>query len=558
MFRQRLAESARAFRAAFANRSVRRLELAFAGSCIGDWAFIIALSVYAYGQGGAAAVGIVALVRSLAGAVAAPFASVLADRYPRRAVMIASDLASAIGVTGCAVLVATDGPPLALYALSLTPLVAGTAFQPAQTAMLPSLTRTPEELTAANVATSTIDSAAMFVGPALGAALLAVTGTATVFLADALTFIWSVALVVRIPSRPAPEVPVAEPDETAEPEGFWRELTAGIRTIAGDARLRVLIGLFGVQTLVSGVLTVLIVVMALDLLDIGSSGVGALNAAMGVGGLLGSLTAFALIGRGRLASDFALGLLAWGIPIALIALVASPPFALVMLAVLGIGNTLVDVAGLTLLQRVVPDQVLGRVLGALESVFVASFGIGAALAPVLIDVLGTRGALAVTGAILPVCAVLAWPVLRSLDRETGEPERASLLRSVPFLAVLPDPAIERLARLLDPVPVTPGEVVVAEGEPGDRFYVVEEGRFEVAAHGRVVSSVGPGDYFGEIALVRNVPRTATVKALTEGRLLALDRDEFVAAVTGHAPSAEAADAVVRLRLGGVRAALGNG
>jgi hypothetical protein len=426
--------------------------------------------------------------------------------------------------------------------------------------MIPSLTRTPQELTAANVVTSTIDSAGMFIGPAVGGLLLAATDTSTVFALDAVTFVWSAALVLGVRAGSPADVGDEEHEEheAAEAAGFWHELTAGVRAINADVRLRVLIGLFGAQTLVSGLITVLIVVMGLELLDMGESGVGALNAAIGVGGLLGSVAAFVLVGRGRLASDFALGLLAWGAPIALIAVVVEPPVALAMLAVVGIGNTLVDVAGLTLLQRVVPDQVLGRVLGALESVFVATFGIGAVLAPVLINVAGVRGALVVTGCILPVCTALAWPLLRRLDREAIEPERVALLRRVPFLAVLPEPTLERLARLLDPVTVEPGQVVVTEGEPGDRFYLIEEGELEVVAGGDTVSQLGPGGFFGEIALVRDVPRTATVRARTAARLLSLDRDEFVAAVTGHAPSADAADAVVRQRLGGMRTALGTG
>lgn len=557
MLKGRLAESAGAFGAVFANRSLRRLQLAFAGSSIGDWAFTVALAVYAYDQGGATEVGLLALARNLIGAAAAPFASLLADRYPRRAVMIACDAIAAAGVAGAALIAATDGPSLVVYAFSLAPLVTSTAFQPAQTALVPSLTGTPQELTAANVVTSTIDSASLFIGPAIGGLLLAATDTATVFALDALTFVWSAALVAAIRLDNAEE-PGAEEESPPEPAGFWPELTAGVRAIAADMKLRVLIGLFGLQTLVSGMLTVLIVVMALDLLDLGESGVGTLNAALGVGGLLGSLAAFALVGRGRLASDFALGLLAWGIPIALIAAVTEPIVAIVMLAIVGIGNTLVDVAGLTLLQRVVPDEVLGRVLGALEGVFVATFGLGAALTPVLLDLVGERGTLVATGCILPVCTVLAWPVLRSIDRGAIAPERVALLRGVPFLAVLPEPTLERLATLLEPVAANPGETVVTEGEAGDRFYVVEDGTLEVVAGGSAVSELGAGDYFGEIALVRNVPRTATVRAKTAARLLALERDEFVAAVTGHAPSADAADAVVRRRLGGVRAALGTG
>jgi MFS family permease len=555
--RTRLAESLRAFRAAFSNRSLRRLELAFAGSNIGDWAFTIALAVYAYGQGGAGEVGLVALVRSLVGAAAAPFTSILADRYSRRGVMIGCDVSSAVGVGAAAALAAADGPSVLVYALSFVPLVTSTAFQPAQTAILPSLTRTPEELTAANVVTSTIDSTGIFIGPALGGVLLAVTDVATVFAVDAATFVLSALLLFGIPGdQRTGEQTEGQPAAAAA--GFWHELTAGARTIAGDVRLRVLIGLFGAQTLISGMITVLIVVLSFELLDLGEAGVGSLNAAIGVGGVLGSLAAFILVGRDRLASDFALGLLAWGVPIALMALVVETPVALAMLAIVGIGNTLVDVAGLTLLQRVVPDEVLGRVLGALESVFVATFGLGAALAPLLVDIAGARAALVVAGCILPVCTALAWPFLRAMDREATDPERVSLLRGVPFLGLLPEPTLERMARLLDPVVVEPGDVVIREGDAGDRFYLVEDGRLEVETGGRTVSQLGAGDFFGEIALVRDVPRTATVRAVGPARLLALDRDEFLAAVTGHAPTAAAADAVVRVRLGGIRTALGSG
>jgi MFS family permease len=298
---------------------------------------------------------------------------------------------------------------------------------------------------------------------------------------------------------------------------------------------------------------VLIVVMALELLDLGSSGVGTLNAAIGVGGLAGSLVAAALVGRGRLAGDFAIGLIAWGLPIALIALYVNTGFAVAMLAIVGVGNVLVDVAGFTLLQRVAPDDVLGRVFGVLESVFALALGVGGALAPLMVHAFGVRWSLAITGLLLPVLALSSLPALARIDARAALPERIALLRGVPFLSPLPEATLERISSLLGATTVAAAEAVFDQGEHGDRFYLIETGEAAVVRDGEQLARLGPGDYFGEIALVRDVPRTAGVRAETALTLLTLDRDEFIAAVTGHAPSREAADAVITSRLSGLRA-----
>jgi MFS family permease len=222
----------------------------------------------------------------------------------------------------------------------------------------------------------------------------------------------------------------------------------------------------------------------------------------------------------------------------------------------GIGNTLVDVAALTLLQRSAPDEVLARVFGVIESLLVGAIGLGAILAPVLVSAFGADGALIATGAFLSVLAAVSWPRLARIDAETALPEReVALLTTLPLFAPLPPVTVEHLARSLQPVRVAAGEEIVREGEPGDRFYVVARGEVEVAAHGKPLRTLGPGEYFGEIALLRPVPRTATVIARADAELLTLDRDEFVAAVTGHPDSREAADAVIGARLGTLRSGM---
>jgi hypothetical protein len=301
---------------------------------------------------------------------------------------------------------------------------------------------------------------------------------------------------------------------------------------------------------------VLAVVVAIDLLDLGRSGVGFLNSAVGVGGLVGALVAVVLVGRRRLAGSFAAGLLLWGVPIALVGIWPTAAGALVFLAIIGIGNTIVDVACFTMMQRAVPEVVLARAMAVLESTFMASVGIGAIVAPLLVSLVGIRVALVATGCFLPVLAALLWNRLLAIDAEAVVPtEQLELLQAIPMFAPLPAPTLENLAASMHRLSFPPGAVVFNEGDEGDRFYVIEEGEVEIdVAEGRPKVE-GPGGYFGEIALLRDVPRTATVRARTQLELYALDRDEFIGVVTGHAPSSEAAESVVAARLETVRAGI---
>jgi MFS family permease len=543
--RQRLGESLAALRAVFANPGLRRLELAWVGSVTGEWSYGIALGVFAYDIGGAAAVGTVGLIRWLPSAVAAPFASLLADRFNRARVMLSADLLRGTALALAAVAAFADTPAPIVYALAAFVAVVSTAFQPAQAALLPKLADTPEELTAANVASSTIESVGSFAGPAIGGILLALTSVGVVFATTAATFFWSAALVLGIRG--------GDPDRSAAGEtagGVVHQATAGFRTIAGNGDLRVLIGLFSAQTFVAGALNVLIVVTAFDLLGMGNAGPGILTSAIGIGGLVGAVGSLALVGRKRLATDFGIGILLWGAPLALAGLFPEQAPVLILFGVVGIGNTLVDVAALTLLQRAVPDEVLARVFGVMESLVVGTIGLGAIVAPALVAGLGVRGALAVVGLFLPLLAVVFWRRLQTIDAAAVVPERQlGLLSGIAIFAPLPSTTLEHLARSLAPAAVTAGDVIIREGDPGDLFYVVEGGEVEVVGtDGSVVATLGPGSYFGEIALLKDVPRTATVRALTDVALMTLDRDEFIAGVTGHADSASAADAVIGARL----------
>jgi hypothetical protein len=427
--------------------------------------------------------------------------------------------------------------------------VVSTAFQPAQAALIPTLARNPQELTAANVASSTVESVGSFAGPALGGLLLAVTSPGVVFAATAGAFVWSALNVARIPSTPPPREDAAE-------EALHREVLAGFQAIFRVPSLRLVVGLYSAQTLVAGALNVLVVVAALELLDLGRAGPGLLNSAVGIGGLIGAGVALGLVGLRGLGTAFAFGLVLWGVPLILFGAWPETAAALVFLGLLGIGNTLVDVSGLTLLQRTAPEEVLGRVFGVLESLVVGTLGLGAIIAPLLISLFGVRWALVATGLLLPALALISWARLRKIDERTVVPERElELLLGLPLFAPLPPATLEHLARSLVRLPAAAGTEITRQGEVGDRFYLVDKGDMDVSIDGEIVSSLGPGDHFGEIALLRDVPRTATVTARTDASLLALERDEFVSAVSGHPVSREAADAVVAARLGRLRPGL---
>jgi MFS family permease len=544
--RTQLAQSLAAFRDVFRNRDLRRIELAFATSETGEWAAIIALSVYAYDAGGAGAVALVGFVRLLPATLGAPFTALLADRQSRIAVMLGSDLARAAAM-GLAAACAFAGLPAALvFALAALVSLISTAFRPAQAAVLPSLARSPTELTAANVASSTVESVASFAGPAVGGIVVALTSPAVVFAGNGVAFAVSALLLLGI-GRDAP--PGGPKVHGAIPAAAL----AGFRTIALDSRLRVLVGLAGAQTLVAGALNVLVVVAAYELLDAGDTTVGWLYAALGVGGVAGAFGALGMVGQRRLAAAFGVGVVFWGAPIALMAAWTDQIGALILLAVVGAANTVVDVASLTLIQRTVPDEMLGRVFGVLESLIVGGIAVGSILAAPLVAGLGVRGALIATGLFLPILAALVWRRLMWLDELADVPEEGlAAVRAVSFFAPLPGVVLEELASSLVPVHVDPGEEIVRQGEPGDRFFLVAHGRLDVVMDGRPATQLGPGDYFGEIALMRDVPRTATVRARDDVLLYALERDQFLSAVTGYPESAEACDAVVATRLARLR------
>lgn len=549
-----MGDTLRPLRDVLANPALRRLQLAWAASMTGALAFLIPLSVVAYHQGGGATgVGVVMLLRTAACAVFAPFTAILADRGSRRRVMIVADLTRAALVLVLALAVHAGSGIGVVYVLAVAIAVVTTVFRPAQAALMPALSRTPEELTAANAVAVTIESAAIFVGPGIGGVLLAVSGPSATFAVCAGLLAWSAALVALVPE---PERAPAEAGATGSGEGFLRTAGAGFRELASTPLLSAVVGVYALQALVAGALGVFTVVLALQVLHIGNAGVGYLDSAFGVGGILGGIAAAALAGGRRLALAFTAGVLVWGVGISLVGVAGSTVLVCVLLAGVGAGNAVVDVAAITLLQRSAPADVIGRVFGVLEAIMLAALGAGSILAPALIAVVGVRPAIVATGLTLPVAVALSGRWLVRLDALPAATQaHVQLLRELTVFAPLPLPALEQIAVHLKPVAVAAGTAVVREGDPGDAFYIVESGALAVAVGGDRRAPIHAGGFFGEIALLRDTPRTATVTATTDCNLLTLEREQFLAAVTGHAESAAAADLVASRRLAALRPAI---
>jgi len=528
---------------------MRRALIAWMSGWAAEWAWLVALFVYAFGAGGLAVVGFVGLARTLPAAILAPALGSLTDRFPRHRVLLGVHAGRAMLIGLATVAAVGEWSPLVVYAIGSLDGLLAVLHRPTHMSMLPSLARSPDELVGANVASSTVEAVGILAGPAIGGALVATGLVPLTFAAPALLF--AVAAVSVAGVRPAQAL------RAGAHEGAADSLLGGLRALRDHPHSALLVGILAVQTLVRGVLSVLIVVGAIQLLGMGEQGVGFLNAAIGAGGFVGALSAVALVGRTRMAPTVFVGLVLWGLPILVTGAAPAVWVALLAMAVLGAGNAVLDVSAFTLLQRSVPNAVRGRVFGLLEALVMLTVGVGAVVGPLLVNALGVQGAWIATGAVLPVLAAVAWRGIAAADRRAVIPERElTLLRGVPMLQVLPLTVLEQVASDLKPMRFAAGEVVIRQGAVGDRFYVIGSGEVEVEADDRVVRRMGPGESFGEVALLRDVPRTADVVALTDLELYAVGRDAFVCAVTGDRQSMRAAEQVISERVAGPRVTRG--
>jgi MFS family permease len=522
------------YRRVLGNGALARVLFGEFVSSIGDWLYLVALLVLIWNETQDAFIlGIVGAARILPYVLLSVPAGIIADRYDRRLVLLATDVVRGVIMIGIAVAVVVDAPILLIVALAITATCFSAFFSPAIGAFIPSLVRDESELGPANSAWSSLNQLAFFVGPAIAALLLGVGSIALAFLLNAVTFGVVALVLLRLPKgRPPGAAVEAAPSVEKQPAGTQTSLREVLRPV-----LRPLAGL-SVLNMVSdfifGGLSVITVILAVDVFRVDeATGTGLLNSAIGVGGVVGALVAGALVLRRRLALPLLIG--AGGLALGLVVLGEAPVdafgVALVAMAVTAGGALLVEIVNTTLLQRIVPDAVRGRTLGGMETLSISAYAAGSFVMP-LLAANQPAALLVVSALVVAVAAVVSVALIgpHSIQRPADDDRRK--LADIPIFAGLPPARLETAIMRASIKPMAAGEPIIQQDDEADLFYVIVQGTVEVTqvdAQGqeRTLREMKPGDFFGEIGLLSRVPRTASVTALTEGELIALDKQTFL-------------------------------
>ena len=516
-----------AVRAIAGHGPLRRVLIAFTLYFLIWLAVWVAVILYAFAEGGVGLTSVVAVVQLVPAALLTPAIVGAAERLPR-----GTALALAHGAVATATLVTTvalllSAPVAVVVAGSSLATVALAVVRPLHYAALPRLARSPEELVSANALSSMGEGLAYFAGPILAGVGVQASGAGLVFAVATLAGVLATALCLRLGLG-------RRSVDGAGDEG-WRAAVGGLTALRGQWAVLILLLVLTAHRVLGGAVDVLGVSFASSVLDISETGAGLVIGAIGIGGFIGGLIAGSLALGSRLSAVIVGSGVVQGLGFAAVALTGLLAPTVVFLAVCGMAGAILLVAGRTLLQRTTDDAVLARVFAVLESAGLLGVALGAALAPWLIDTWGAANAFVPLGLAVALVVLVGFPLVRKLDaRAILRPVEMELLRRVPFLAALPQFELERLARNATWQDAPSGMDVVQQGDVGELFYVIEAGQFTVAVDGELrPHRLGPGDSFGEAALLWSVPRTSTVSAATAGRLLAIDSPDFLAAVTGN-------------------------
>jgi MFS family permease len=524
---------------ALRNRALRRVEIAY-GLLIGaEWAVWVAFLVYGYTHGGASSTMTIALVQVVPTAFLSPLLGMLSDRYGPGRALFASYLAQAGFMIAACAEIALNAPRWTVFVTAGLVSVAITVARPAQAALVPAIARTPEELTASNVLAGWSESAWKLIAPAIAGLLLTLHGPGLAIAGTALMSLIG-AVLVGHGSSPAPAQATDE-----DGEGLFSNLLV----VAKDPALRVVLGVQGSYQVIAGATDFLMVILALSVIHIGQGGAGYLTAVLGVGGLLAGSVTVGLIGRAKLAGIIIVTLVGANLFLSALGFNSTVVLAFVLLGAVGFCGGVFDVSARTLLQRAAPPESLASAFSLLESLMDAGLALGVVLVRVAFALGGTRGAFWIPGLAGAVIVLALSQKLLAVDRSAVVPHvQIELLRRVPIFSYLSGPTLEGIAHQLVPLSVAAGEVVIREGDHGDRYYLIADGTFRVSRSGVEVASLGRGQGFGEIALLKDSPRTASVTADGDGLLYALDKEPFVLVLTGHPAAHENASSIASDRL----------
>ena len=540
--RDRLLAATAAMRAVMHNGDIGRLEVGWLLANAATYSFLVVTLVVAYGIGGAFAAAMLGAVRYVPPAVISPFAGIPAARWRIDRLLLGVDVARATCMVLAVGIVAAHAPLWLLFVIVAVEAAFGGLTRPLTMSLLPWLARSPGELVASNITSSAAEGLGTLVGPAIAGLLLATSGPSGAAVATAGLMLLAAVAVASIRVATI---------RTSAPSAPRQGMAAGIRVFVSVPAIRLVLASFWLQSLVRGLLTVLLVVAAIERLGMGEPGVGSLQAAVGAGGFVGAIVALGLTDRAQFGPPFALSLALWGLPIAAIGIVTSPIAAIFLLAVVGMSNAILDVTGFTILQRACPNDARVALMGLVESPAAAMVALGGLLASGLVAWFGSQAALVVAGTILPISALAVLPRLERAERQAvGHEVTARLLRTNTLLGLLSLSVVEELAAVLQPVSFSDGQYLIREGEGGDRYLIVASGEVEVSQRGVPLRRVGAGGGVGEISLLRDIPRTASVRAVGPVDAYALARDAFLTAVTGQPSALHAANAIAEDRLSG--------
>ncbi len=526
---------------ALGNPLLVRFTVAHLLATVAEWAFFVGALVYAFDHGGSRAAGLSSVALLVPTAIAAPAAAAAAHRQRPSRVRFAAYALQTISLGAAAAAAFAEGPVAVVIGFCVVAAAAYTFLGPACAVLLPAMVRSARELTVANLWMGSCESISMLGGSILATALLAAEGPALA-LAGCAAFVF-VSTVMSFGQGRGEPAPILDEGEYV---GAVRLLTRSVRRLRERPGASGVLAVAGGQYLLIGSLDLIVVVLANEALDLGDSGPGLLATAIGVGALLSAIASAVLVKRQRLAPLLVGALACVGIVSFGLALAPTLASALVLLAVVGFSRSLLDLTSRMLLQRATPPDSLAAVFGAIELFAGIGMVLGSIMSQLLIAAGGVDAALTGLGIFFTILLLLTWRSLRVADDSADIPIVAiSLLRRIPAFAPLPPIALEAVARAAEEVSVTAGQAVVTEGEEGDAFYAVVDGSFEVTIAGRCVKTAERGASFGEVALLANVCRTATVTANCPGSLLAIQRVPFLIAVTGSDSSRQAAWGVIR-------------
>jgi MFS family permease len=542
----------RVYRELLGNRPLVRLLLGEFVSGIGDWLYIVAIFVVIYNESGnAALVGLFGAIRLLPYVVLSVPAGIIADRFDRRMVLLVSDLYRGSLMVLMAVVVATGGSTALLATLAILAACGSSFFYPAMGAYLPALAKDEQQLGPANSAWASLQNVSYIAGPAIGGLVLAFGSVTTAFVVNALTFAFIAVILWSLPpSRARDRAGAVAPAvdgagaSAAAPEGVQAgDVSApAAATAPGPAetplQLRPLGGLVVVQLMagfLGGGFQVITVILAIDVLNAGEQANGYLNAAIGIGGLLGAIAAGGLVLRRGMGVPLIVGALVTGLGTIALGAAGNLPLALLTIGIAAAGALIIDVVTTTIFQRLIPDRLRGRATGILMALSTVTGAAGAFLMPVLLIAYGPWATLGVSGLATIVLTGVGLVMIGSAADRPPTPYEATIARVIklPLFAGVSAARLEAAMKQVVEVPVTAGVAVVRQGEPADRFYIIESGTFSVTqvqaprAEPALLRQLGPDQVFGEIGLLNRSSRTATVTAETDGLLLALDGDEFL-------------------------------